>query len=568
LILIPAGARPMLRGAMWSSLAIAARSLGPALLLATAALVCLALVATWHQPMLVSNDGIQYLEGARALARGEGFSTRILIYDANFAVGALPAGQTTFPPGFSALIALPMLFGADDVAAAVTVSALALVGTGLLLGQAVSGFLGALLGAAFLLNFQGLTLTTVVASDVVFTAFAFGALLCAGTGLDRAVTSPGAGRSSFWQAGALAAAAVSCRFAGVFQLAAFGLFFGVRFLRHRSRARFQDGLALLLPGALMLGVLFARNAALSGDYDGGALDAFSRPWREVLERAFWGAVTVVGIAPRDAAAFVPQLALTAGAASGLLVLVWPARAQLGAVAGAWRREPTVGLCLVFVFVYLGALLHLSHTRNSIVLLPRYLLPLVPVVFLLAGRAFTGLVADGVLRPAPAALATASVSLGLVLGGFAWAPEARRVYFEGNPVVEGHAVLRGPTPDGRRVLDHVRAHLPIGAPVLAEPGHAVGRLLGHPTLGPIGSAYSGRPWTPDQVLTEVRRHGVEHAIHLRGLSQPTDTPGFWRGVATNGPPPWLVPVFVHPDVTVYRIARPSPRRLPSPGVTPP
>ncbi|MCK6572343.1 hypothetical protein L6V77_14735 [Myxococcota bacterium] len=552
---------------MWSSLAIAARSLGPGLLLVTAAMVSLALVGNWHQPMLVSNDGIQYLEGARSLARGEGFSTRILIYDANFAVGTLPAGQTTFPPGFSALIALPMLFGADDVAAAVAVSALALVATGLLLGRAVSGFLGALLGAAFLLNFQGLTLTTVVASDVVFTAFAFGALLCAGTGLGRAATSPGAGRSSFWQAGALAAAAVACRFAGVFLLAALGLFFGVRFLRRRALDRFLDGVALLLPGALMLGALFARNAALSGDFDGGALDAFSRPWREVLERAFWGAVTVVGVAPRDAPAFVPQLALTAGAASGLLVLLWPQRAQLGLAVAAWRREPTVGLCLVFVAVYLGTLLHLSHTRNSIVLLPRYLLPLVPALFLPVGRALAGLLADGALRPAPAALAAASVSLGLVLGGFAWAPEARRIYFEGNPVVEGHAVLHGPMPDGRRVLDHVRAHLPIGAPLLAEPGHAIGRLLGHPTLGPIGSAYSGRPWTPEQVLTEVRRHGVEHAIHLRGLSQPTDTPGFWRGVATNGPPPWLVPVFEHPDVTVYRIAPPS-SRLPSPGVTPP
>jgi hypothetical protein len=536
---------------VWSTLAIAARSLGPGLLLGTAALVCLALVATWHHPMLVSNDGIQYLEGAQSLVRGEGFATRILIYDANFAVGALPAGQTTFPPGYSTLIALGMFLGAGDTAAAVTASALSLVVTGYLLARAVGGLIGALLGVAMMLNFQALTLSTIVASDIVFMAFAFAALLRAADGLrfER--------RAALWQAGALAAAAVACRFAGVFLLAALGLVLGVRWLRRRTRGPFLDGVAVLLPGALLLAALFARNAALSGDYDGGALDAFSRPWSEVLRRAFWGAVTVVGVAPRDAAAFVPQVALTAGAASGLLVLMWPDRSRLRPIARGFVRDPVVVLAIAFLATYLGALLHLSHTRNSIVLLPRYLLPVMPVLLLLCGRALTSLVDVRLLRPAPATLATASVSLGLVLGGFAWAPEVRRVYFEGNPVLEADAILRGPMADGRRVLDHVRAVLPIGAPLLAEPGHPLGRLLGHPTLGPIGSAYSGRAWMPDEVLAETRRHGVRHAIHLRGLSQPTDSPGFWRGVVAQGPPPWFHTVFEHPDVTVYRIELPEP-----------
>jgi 4-amino-4-deoxy-L-arabinose transferase-like glycosyltransferase len=505
---------------------------------------------TWsaHAPDLVSNDGIQYLEGARTLARGEGFGTSILIYDPNFTSGALPTSQTTFPPGYPLLIALGIMLGCAPVVAALLASLAGGLTTAALLWRTLGGWVGAWAALLTLLNLHGTILTTVIASDVVFTALATGALIRLATGL------AGDDRRALWQGGALAGAGFACRFAGTFLLGAIGVYFGVRWLRTRTRARFLDAVAATLPGALTMGALFLRNLVLSGDADGGALDDFVRPWGGVLSEFFWGSVTLFGVATPDTGAFWVELG---GFALALALLGWavarapaPSREALRALAA----DPLVRLCLVFMGLYLAALLHLSHTRNSIILLPRYMLPMLPPLLLVSGRALRALLGAGALPERHAAVVGAATLVGLVVGGWSYLPAMRETYLDGNPARRIAAHLDAPVADGRTLRDAFTAQVPPGSPLLAEPGHALGFELDHPVVGPIGAAYSGRLWDAAEVRAAVDRYDLRWAVRVRGLSPVAHIPQFWLDVDANGPPAWLVPVFEAPDATLYRITR--------------
>jgi hypothetical protein len=505
---------------------------------------------TWsaHAPDLVSNDGIQYLEGARTLARGEGFGTSILIYDPNFTSGALPTSQTTFPPGYPLLIALGITLGCSPPLAGLLVSLAGGLCTAALLFRALGGWMGAWAALLVLLNLHGTILTTVIASDVVFTALATGALVRLGAGL-------GANdRPALWQGGALAGAAFACRFAGTFLLGAVGVYFGVRWLRARTRAHFLDAVAVGLPGAVVMGALFLRNLVLSGDADGGALDDFVRPWSAVLSEFFWGGVTLFGVATPDTAAFWLELGAFVLALGLVARAVLRAPGPTRAAAGAWATDPLVRLCVVFMGLYLASLLYLSHTRNSIVLLPRYLLPILPPLLIVAGRALGGLIAAGALPVRHGALVGAATLTGLIAGGWSYLPAMRATYLEGNPARRIAAHLDAPATDGRTLRQVIAAQVPPGAPLLAEPGHALGFELDHPVLGPIGAAYSGRAWDAVEVRTALAHYDVRWAVRVRGLSPVAHIPRFWLDVDAHGAPDWLVPVFEAPDATLYRVAR--------------
>lgn len=526
---------------------VARRSPAPLALAVCAALVAVVHVLAAHRPDLVSNDGIQYLEGARSLVQGHGFGTSILVYDPNFHGGTLPTPQTTFPPGYSLAIAGLHLLGAPWVLAGVLVSLAALLVTAGLLFRTLGGLTGALAAAVLLGNLHTTLLTTVVASDVLFTACATAALLQTA----RAGPVP-AGRRSAVRAGLWAACAVGTRFAGVFLLAALGLVFGLRWLRHRTWGRLLDGVVALAPGAIVLGALFVRNFWLTGDADGGALDAYVRPWPAVMSEFFWGAVTLFGVASPGGWPFFVQVGLTAAGVAALAVALARSPAAAVVAARAWVADPRVRTCVAFAAVYLAGLLYLSHTRNSIVLLPRYLLPLLPPLSIGAGVAIDALGAAGAGGPRLRFGAGAAVTLGFIVGSWSYLAQSRQTYLDDNPARRLTALLDAPGPEGVTFREAVAARLAPEAPLLAEPGHALGFTLGHPTVGPIGSAYSARAWDADEMRAAVDRYGIDWAVHVRGLAPPAHVPRFWRAVETEGPPPWLVPEVVLGPATLYRV----------------
>ena len=221
---------------------------------------------------------------------------------------------------------------------------------------------------------------------------------------------------------------------------------------------------------------------------------------------------------------------------------------------ACAHDPLVTLSVVLIVVYLAALLFLSHTRNSIVLLPRYLLPILPPVVLIAGRVLGALSTAGVLPGRSASAIAASGAVGLLVGGWSYWPEVRQTYLEGNPAQRADAALDALGPDGRSMRAALEANVSPDAPLLAEPGHALGYVLRRPTLGPIGPAYSARAWDETEVHAATARYGVDWALHVRGLAPPAHTPRFWAEVERSGPPDWMTPVFTAGGAVLYRITR--------------
>ena len=522
----------------------------PAALVLLGGLLATVIVYWLYDPRVLSNDGIQYVSGARGLLEYGSYTTPVLVYDNHFWTGQVPAPQTAFPPGYPLLIAaVGLLLGFPLHVAAVIVSWAAMLSVAALLYRRVGGWAGALAGVAWMLNGQGLCVLSVVGSDLIFTALTLLTMDRLARGLE-----PEGRRRDLWVAGLCMAMALSTRFAGVFLLPIFGLYLGVRFLQTRTRARFMEAVATLLPGTLATVALLTRNKLLVGDFDGGAFDAFVRPWSEVVDQFRYAGETLLGIPATNTTLCVLQVVLLGGAVA---VLVW--RRPRG--SAAWRSHLWPGvtdrflrICLLFVPLYLGVFLYLAHTRNSIILFPRYLVPAIPPMLALGVSAVRPWLKDVTQTTVKRTLLPAVLGVVYLLGQWSLWPEMYEMYFTRNAVREAEAALDGPAPGGGSLREAILKRLPPEAALLAQPAHPFAWVLDHPTLGPLGAQLSADRWDEPHVHALVQRFEIDWAISQRGLNLEVDPPAFWTEVDAGHRPAWLVPDIETPDVTLYRVLR--------------
>ena len=189
------------------------------LVLATAIVWNIAAWIAWDSSFIM-NDGIQYLSTASNWLQGQGFSTNALIFNPHFQ-GQLPAAQTVWPPGFSALL-LPLgLLGIELQTAALAINFLATALSGLLvyliLRRCGSGQLLSVASASlFYFTTKSWHLAVSLLSEPLFTCLILTAIYCLPCNHRRH-----AGR---WVlSGFFVAACIAVRYSGVFTAAAFGL---------------------------------------------------------------------------------------------------------------------------------------------------------------------------------------------------------------------------------------------------------------------------------------------------------------------------------------------------------
>jgi hypothetical protein len=346
--------------------------------LAAAAIVGL----TWERTIGISNDGVQYVEGARQLLAGHGYATSILYFDEHYRAGRLPAPQTVWPPGTSAGIATVSLLGPDPEAAGRLLARLAylfvpplvfLIGVRLT-GSIAAGALCAVwqLGMAEFWMYLGAP-----NSELPFLAASLGAIALL-PDQDKAT----------WRwlpTSALAGLATLFRYAGVFFLLAIGLVLIADAWRAwRRTRRFPFGSFLYAaPGVVIVAALLLRNRLIVGDLRGGNTRMFHQPIGGLLGETLRALADTLGGVARTylAAGGFRAIACIAGALGVAALCLAAGRGALG-LARTFNFADTVhrytGALALTVLLYVAAILWTS-SRTMLTYGARYLLPVVPLI---------------------------------------------------------------------------------------------------------------------------------------------------------------------------------------------
>jgi len=347
------------------------------------ALAALAVVlATWNRTVGISNDGIQYVEGARQLLAGHGYSTGILYFDEQYQAGRLPAPQTVWPPGTSIAIAAAAGFGMDPEAAGRLVARVAFLFAPPLVFLIAFRLTGQHLPAALCAVWQlGMTEFWMYLaspnSDLPFLAASLGAL---------ALLPDGEVDEWRWlPAFLLAGLATAFRYVGLFLIGAMGLLLlWDAFRRWRRTSDFRARPFLLaVPGVLIAAALLVRNSLLAGDIRGGNTHPIAQSLVGLLTETVRSLLELIGGVsrsdltnggPRRAAAIAGLIGL--GGLALLAVPGWWQSLRTQRPGDAPRRYG-LGIALYAVF-YLVAVIWTS-SRTNLTYGTRYMLPVAPLL---------------------------------------------------------------------------------------------------------------------------------------------------------------------------------------------
>jgi hypothetical protein len=486
----------------------------------------------------LSNDSYQYLVTAENFRRGEPAATSIVHFDAERSHGRIPAPLTTFPAGYSALIALISAGGLSYEQAGALVSMLATIALIALFGSAarllgMSVTMARVLIALLVASSAWLATGNHVASEALFATMAFAALLM----LLAAESAERSDRDYVLlqlAANLLIAGAFWVRYAGLFFFAAIAAFHGLRWLATRTR-RGLYAIAAMSVSAASIGAALWRNHVLVGSWKGGNTKQVENDIPDLLYRfARTMYQLFLGQHPAELglAEGVLALALAVIVATGLRAL-WRSRA-------AQLSDPRMQLLAACTAVYTCAMLYLG-ARSVISFGPRMFVPLLPVLLLLLG----GLCCNA--APSMAHLPQAR----RVLHGVAWilvvayAAINMRFLLEPPGIMPHERVqarLAAPVAAGTSLRDWVEREVaPEATLVVASDGQATGYVLKRRILSLVSPQYSDQLWTEEAVREAMNRFGARYLLVYDGSGEPeasTRSSAFLGALAGGSAPGWL------------------------------
>jgi len=451
------------------------------------------------------NDGYQYLSLADNIRHGNGIKTSIIYYDIERSPGTIPAPMTTFPPGYSILTAIVSMAGISPEISAVGISLLSFALLPLIAGltvppgirpwafRTVMGLLA--------VNSSLLAMADSIATDALFTFVVAAAILCFSRALGTTKDSGLAWQICGWL---LIGASYWIRYAGVFMVAGLIAFFSFEAVfRHGRRTLLHLSTSILALGAV--GANMTRNAAISGSWRGGVakrgihLGLFSlRPLAVALYHALFGE-------PKAKANM--GILLVAGGLAGLLFLAIRRWRQLR--GGKPKLAPAYWMLWVLILAYCAGMVYADSTM-VISFNTRYLVPLLPLLFLLAAY----------LLPAIESTAQKPVYLtciALVLTGYFACHMRALIHYV--PSVPHEEVLRafgGGVSGGDDLTAWVNANLPPGGVITATDGQATAYALRRPTLCVIDPLFTSEIWDRSRLLKEMQRFQSDYLIIYPGL----------------------------------------------------
>jgi hypothetical protein len=466
------------------------------------------------RPVPLSNDSCQYLSVAANIRHGNGVATDLVYFDTERSHGRIPAPLTTFPPGYSASIAmLSGVVGGYETTARI-LSAFCFAGTVALLAfilitARITAFVRAAVMFLLVANAVSMDFSTAVVTEsmfvFIFTA-AIAALIWAWWSLQRT-----RGHLPWIIAGlTLAGLSYWVRYAGLFLIAALVLYVVLRFIRLRPRVGASELYAALIPIGLA-GALMARNLLLVGTWKGGNELPVSNPLRGVL--AEFARAQLHLLLGEHAVKFGvwEGFLLAGGLGLGALLGRVLLRGGLGGGAllprlnGLWTLPFTCAAVYAVGLCYAGLRTVISFgTRMFLPVLPLYILLFgLFLHWLLSRTRFSG--GQIWLRAALCVFVVGYIGVNardLKMPQ----PESRQEYLSG--------LFAERIADGQRLSDWANAHIAPATAIAAQNGQATGYLLHRRTLGLVEREYSGERWECPEIREQMNRFGARYLILYR------------------------------------------------------
>jgi hypothetical protein len=464
------------------------------------------------------NDGYQYLSVAENIRDGHGIKTSIVYFDSERAHGTIPAPVTTFPPGYSVLAAVASTTGIRLEVAATGISQLSFALLPFALGLAVPigirPWAYRLATLLLILNSSLLALTSQIASDALFTVVVAVAIGCFARVLSSETHSRTAWQVSGWL---LLGLSYWIRYAGLFVLCGVLVFFCFRAALRRDRRTIVQVLTSV-PALGFVAASMLRNVALNGSWKGSVAKQGLDRWQlkpgplvaSLYHAVFSGSKAHVGIG---------ELLLAAGIA-GFLILVLRLRLR----PSGWHpqsRSLCVMLCVV-VCAYCAGMLYAALTM-VILLDERYLVPLLPPIFLLVACALSAIEERVQWEPPrpgwpPHYLGAAySTCVALVAAGYFMAHVQRVVAYSPRvPHQETLNAFREPAPAGGDLTAWVRVNIGPSEVITATNGQSTAYALHRATLCVVDPPFSTPAWDRATLLSQMKRFKSRYLIIYPGL----------------------------------------------------
>ncbi len=453
----------------------------------------------------LAGDGSQYLSVTDQLLRGEGATTRTLVYMSQIEQG-VPAVQTIWPPG------LPLV--AAFVASAFSMDAVNALGVVLVSGHVISALLllwvvavhakrpelGAVFGVAWLAYWEAWPFSLIGMSETVFVALITGA--AASLAISR---KDGVG----WYAALVPAALLMAAAALVrYQVLPFSVALSVAVLIARvktenlGRAIFDAGF-VALPAALVIVGLAIRNINVVGSLRGGPEPAAGFEPGEVALNFAKAVYDLLGMESGSLA----RASVVVGVSAFAVLVIWLWRKRLVHFESSmdWF-SPFILFCTLGTAFNIAFAVLIGLSSTAFDLPPRYLLPCVPLVLFV----FAGLLPtlprfqemDWVAKLS-SITATASIIV-LFLSNTIWElrwfnkaaiplriSQAIDVEYEGKPLED---VLRGIATDK--------------SPLMSNQPQGLYAVIRQPTVGVVGSNF----WADEPNIFEIAKSvGAEFLI---------------------------------------------------------
>ncbi len=465
----------------------------------------------------VSNDYYQYESVAQNFLKGEISKTSIIHFDAERShgtadAGVMPAPLTTFPAGFSLLVAGLAMLGLPVLSSAALLSWTA--GAGLLvLLAAFSKWVGlsrpfryALLGL-FACNTIMLLAATAVLTEALFTFVTFGAILLLIRGnhdlFDRRGLLDRHDMSAAYQTLILAYALIGLsywlRYAGIFVLLGGLAVQGLLFLYLRNARSFKAGLCGLV-GIAFVALGFLRNWWLVGTWKGGNDKPVEGEVVTVLTDFVRNGLQIL-FGP-DIDVKTQLLPIACLLAIALLVLLF---------LYSFHRADKKILISLFVFatyilVYTTLLLYAAFS-SVISFGPRMFVPLIPVLacsfILMAFMVWTSSKQGAFRKVAASAFLAGFLSYALVnvtgLWGFHYATPSH------------HTLASSLDGEDQAILSLIDETIEDDAVFIANQGQALAHLIQRPVVSLISANFSQAQWDEEAVRTQARRYGANYLL---------------------------------------------------------
>lgn len=506
---------------------------------------------------ILAQDSLQYLSVAENFSRGAGLRTSLIHFDEERSFGVIPAPTTTFAIGYPFAIGVVASTGISPELAGWIVSATATAVSLIVLALFARHFALPVLAQAVLLGLFSLNSSTATFSSAVLSDAVFTAAGLAGTyALALSLAAVRVGRP--WVLNAIAAGACFglaywFRYAGLFLFAGICACAVVFVVLGRRRGVPPLVLSIFVAG-IAIGAGLLRNVILVGTWKGGNNKIVHHPVGEVA-RSFAVSIRDLLVGDLEAsqlwtlrAACVVMLAgvLLAGAVSRL-------RRRSAVAAPSAPLIPDTELLLIVIAVSYLFCLGFTATRTMIVVVARYVLPVLPILYLLAIR--TAFDCRPPARPATARIAWTAFWVALlacygVVHVDTWLRTPRA-----DATIAADEVLDSRDPTGLTAREIVLGAAGANGTIVSTNGQAIGYVLQRPTVSLVSPLFSSHVWDEHYLHDTVSQFAARVLIIGSANVEPPSSP-FLAHLANGQYPDWLTPLGRTDRAALYRVLPPQ------------